>query len=80
MTVSPRAAALRRWSWSLLACLPLFGPLGCSDGDTQARPERERHPLWQTQLDALDKARGVEDMVRDQAQERRRQIDELEKR
>jgi len=51
---------------------------GCGRSGTPEERETKQHPLWQTQLDALQKAKEVEGMVQEHAAQRRRQIDEIE--
>jgi len=50
---------------------------GCGN-DSNPPPEQRvpAHPLWQTQVDALQKAQGVEATVLKQAEERRREIEQ----
>ena len=60
-----------------VAVLLLAAMLVSACGDKE-RPQEKQHPLWQSQLDALERAKQVEDMVKDQAEQRRRQIDEIE--
>lgn len=53
---------------------------GCADSEPDPVQEPKQHPLWQTQLDAMERAKEVEGMVIQQAEQRRRQIEEIERR
>jgi len=59
----------------LCVTVPCF--TGCGNDDNPPpEPRPPAHPLWQTQLDALQKAQGVETTVLEQAERRRREIEQ----
>ena len=58
-----------------IGALLLFG--GCGDGQEQEPREQVRKDhVWKDQVDMLDKAKQLEDMVLDTAEKRRKQIED----
>ncbi len=52
-----------------------LGVAACDNGETPKRPG-EQDQLFKSQRQDLDRAKGVEDTVRQQAEQQRRQIDQ----
>lgn len=58
-----------------LLILAIAALAACESGETPKRPG-EQGPLFEPQQQALDRAQGVADTVRQQAERQRRQIDQ----
>ena len=53
-----------------------FGIAGCAEGEEQKRASQSgRETVFQPQIDALDKARGVEKMLLESSEEQRKLLE-----
>lgn len=68
---------MKTLSITLIAIFSLATLSGCGDSpQTESKPQDH---VWKAQTDSLDKAKAVEGMLQDAAQQQRQKIDELNK-
>lgn len=59
----------------LFLILPLLFIGGCSDGDAVRSNKADTDHVWKEQTDTIDRAKGVEQMILDSAEQQRRAIE-----
>ena len=62
---------------SILVLLVLSAILSACSSPDRGAPKKKVNAPWQTQLDALDKAKQVEGQILDQDRKRRQQLEKM---
>jgi hypothetical protein len=76
-TQSRRRRTVLLGAWSVLSSLLLLGLLqACSPPDEEPASETPREGVFDDQIDTLDKAKSVEQQLKDSADAQRRSIEE----